>query len=204
MHPADDEQARGRAGAKRAVRARVLAARDALPAAERARLSTLVCARAAGLPELCDASSAMLFASFRSEVDTDALVRSFLRRGVTVALPRVRGPRLLEAVLVADPQTDLAPGRWGIPEPRDDLPVVGPERLDVVVVPGVAFSVGGERCGYGGGFYDAFLRRLTPGTPRLALAFEVQVVDDLPVEPHDVAIDAIVTETRVIRAYRAP
>jgi 5-formyltetrahydrofolate cyclo-ligase len=187
------------ARAKRLARERALAARDALSPAERARRSALICARAAALPELTRAASILLFASFRSEVDTATLVRWSLERGMSVALPRVRGPRLLEAFRIADPATDLVPGRWGIPEPRDGLPVVLPGRIDAVVVPGAAFSVDGARCGYGGGFYDSYLPGLTASTPRVALAFEAQIVDELTCEPHDLAVDAIVTETRVIR-----
>jgi 5-formyltetrahydrofolate cyclo-ligase len=118
---------------------------------------------------------------------------------VAVALPRVVGPRLLEARHVTDPDADLEPGAWGIPEPRKGLPAVPPRQIDAVVVPGAAFSVAGARCGYGGGFYDTYLPELRPGTPRVALAFETQIVDALPSAPHDLRVDTIVTETRVIR-----
>jgi 5-formyltetrahydrofolate cyclo-ligase len=199
MTPAGDERAAAAARAKREARARALAARDALPSDERVRLSALVCARAAALPELRDAATVMLFASFRSEIDTAPLVRSCLGRGKTVALPRVLGPRALEAVRIEDPATDLVPGVWGIPEPRPGLTVLSPETIDAVFLPGVAFSAAGARCGYGGGFYDAFLGRLVPDTPRIALAFEVQVLDEVPCEAHDLTVDAVVTEARLLR-----
>ncbi len=202
MTSAADDLTADVARAKRAARERALAARDALAPAERARLSTLVCARAAALPELRGARSILLFASFRSEVDTRPLLDALLARGSAVALPRVVGPRLLEARHVTDPDADLEPGAWGIPEPREGLPAVPPRRIDAVVVPGAAFSLAGARCGYGGGFYDAYLPRLAPGTPRIALAFEAQVVDELPCEPHDLRVDAIVTEARVISRSR--
>jgi 5-formyltetrahydrofolate cyclo-ligase len=199
MTPAEENRRTDAARAKREARERALAARDALSAEERARRSTLICERAVALPELRRASSVLLFASFRTEVDTSPLLRWALERGMSVALPRVRGPRLLEALRVGDPAVDLAPGRWGIPEPRDTLPVVSPAQIDAVVVPGAAFSAGCARCGYGGGFYDAYLPTLRPTTPRIALAFDAQVADELPCEPHDLTVDAIVTETRVIR-----
>jgi len=188
--------------AKRAARERALAARDALQPRARARLSAAVCARAAALPEARRATAVLLFASFRSEVDTAPLLQAFLERGVTVALPRVRGPRDMEGVLVEDPAADLVSGHCGIPEPHGGLPVVEPERFDLVVVPGAAFCVDGARCGYGGGFYDTYLPLLRPGVPRVALAFEVQVVDELACEPHDLRVDVIVTETRVIRPQK--
>jgi 5-formyltetrahydrofolate cyclo-ligase len=200
MDPTDDDRRASHAShAKREARARALAARDALPAAERARLSRVICARATALAELGRAESLLLFASFRSEVDTLPLLSWALARGVSVALPRVCGPRLMEALRIEDPAADLAAGTWGIPEPRDGLPVVDPQHIDIVIVPGAAFSPDGARCGYGGGFYDSYLPRLLPKTPRIALAFDVQVADQLPCEPHDLRVDAIVTETRVIR-----
>jgi len=189
---------------KRVARERALARRDALPPAERVRRSARICARAAALPELHKAATLLLFASFRSEVDTGPLLRWAAGRGAVVALPRVCGPRAIEAVRVADPAADLVPGHWGIPEPRVGLPVVSPGRIEAVVVPGAAFCADGARCGYGGGFYDVYLPRLTPGTPRVALAFEAQIADELPSEPHDIGVDVIVTEERVIRVMRSP
>ncbi len=197
---------RGDAGSRPAIprakvefRRRALAARDALPGAERALLSVAVCARAAALPELDKAGTVMLFAAFRSEVDTEPLVSWALEQGKTVCLPRVLRPRHMAAYRIADPAADLVPSAWGVPEPREGLEEVPPERMDVVVVPGAAFDAAGGRCGYGGGFYDSYLPRTRPGIPWVALAFEAQLVDELPCEPHDLAVGSVVTEARVIR-----
>jgi 5-formyltetrahydrofolate cyclo-ligase len=185
--------------AKLVLRRRALAARDALPGAERARLSLAVCARAAALPELEAAATIMLFAAFRSEVDTEPLLSWALERGRAVCFPRVLGPRRMAAYRIADPATDLVPGAWGIPEPREGLEEVPAERMDVVVVPGAAFDAAGRRCGYGGGFYDAYLPHTRPGIPWVALAFEAQLVDEVSCELHDLACGLLVTEARTIR-----
>jgi 5-formyltetrahydrofolate cyclo-ligase len=141
----------------------------------------------------------MLFASFRSEIDTGALVAAVLGSGKSVCLPRILRPRVMAAYRVRDLETDLAPGTWGIPEPREGLPEVPPEAVDLVFVPGSAFDGEGRRCGYGGGFYDTFLERARHGTPRIALAFEAQLVPRIGTEEHDLPVTAIVTERRVIR-----
>jgi len=185
--------------AKLEMRRRALAARDALPGAERARQSVAVCARAAALPELEAAATIMLFAAFRSEVDTGPLLSWALERGKTVCFPRVLGPRVMAAYRITDPAADLVPGAWGIPEPREGLDEVPPECMDVVVVPGAAFDAAGRRCGYGGGFYDTYLPRTRPGTPWVALAFETQLVDEVSCELHDLACGFLVTEARAIR-----
>jgi 5-formyltetrahydrofolate cyclo-ligase len=196
------DQSRWREGAeddKRVLRQRSLAARDALPPPVHARLSAAVCARAIELPELQSAATLALFADFRSEIDTHTLIAWALRQGKAIGLPRVLGPRRMVMLRVTDPGTDLIPGSWGIPEPRSELEEVAPERFDAVVVPGAVFDAAGRRCGYGGGFYDSYLPRTRPGIPWVALAFESQVVDELPCETHDLAVTAVVTEARVIR-----
>ncbi|HET6476260.1 MAG TPA: 5-formyltetrahydrofolate cyclo-ligase [Thermoleophilia bacterium] len=176
-----------------------LDARAALPAAERERLSAAVCARAASLPELAAAGTVMSFASFRTELDTAPLAERVLAAGKTLCLPRIRSARTMEAFRVTDPASDLVAGTWGIPEPREGLLEIPPEEMDIVFVPGSAFDEEGGRCGYGGGFYDTYLRLTRPGTPWVALAFETQLMPRIVCETHDLPVTAIVTETRVIR-----
>ncbi len=184
---------------KRATRSRVLAARDALPEDAHRQLSVTIAERARLLPEMAAAATLMLFASFGSEVDTRQLIVEALTEGKTVCLPRVLAPRLMAAYQIIDPDEDLATGNWGIREPRDGLKLMSPEAFDAIVVPGAVFDRTGSRYGYGGGFYDSYLPLTRPGVPRIALAFDLQIADLLTTEPHDVAMDVIVSETRVIR-----
>jgi 5-formyltetrahydrofolate cyclo-ligase len=184
---------------KRALRERVLARRDRLSAAARRARSARVLELLMALPELKTASSVMCFASFGSEVDTAPLVRWCLDQGKRVALPRVVGKRHLEAFWVGDPAADLESGSYGILEPRLSLPAASPDEIDVVIVPGSVFGRAGDRMGYGGGFYDAFLPRLRRGVPRVAVAFDLQLVDDVPQEEHDLRIDILVTERGALR-----
>ena len=184
---------------KNEARRRALEARGALSEPERHRLAEAVCSRASELPELLQAGTVMLFASFRTELDTTPLAEWVLRAGKTLCLPRVLGPRRMAAYRVAELAADLAPGKWGIPEPREGTPEVRPEAIDLVFVPGSAFDEEGRRCGYGGGFYDNYLPLTRPGIPRVALAFEAQLVPQICCEPHDLPVTAIVTERRVIR-----
>jgi len=181
------------------ARRRALEARDALSCDDRECLAQAVCTRAVELPELADAGTVMLFAAFRTELDTMPLADWVLSAGKRLCLPRILGPRRMAAFQVSDPAVDLAPGTWDIPEPREGLPEVPPEAMDVIFVPGSAFSEQGDRCGWGGGFYDNYLPLTRPGTPWIALAFEAQLVPRIDCEPHDLPVTAIVTERRVIR-----
>jgi 5-formyltetrahydrofolate cyclo-ligase len=201
LSPEENQDARPCEGgiSKEEARRRALEARDALADDERERRAAGVRARALELPEFEAAATVMLFASFRTELDTLPIARCVLDAGKRLCLPRVLGPRAMAAFRVTDLSSDLVPGKWDIPEPKDGLEEAPPHEMDLVFVPGSAFDEQGGRCGYGGGFYDTYLPRTRPGTPRVALAFEVQLVPRIACEPHDLPVTVIVTEERVIR-----
>ena len=146
------------------------------------------------LPEFRSARVVLFFASFRSEVDTGPMVRRALTGGKRVVLPKVQG-RELALYEIVDWDKDVSPGAWDIPEPHENRPIRLDE-LDLIIVPGAAFDEHGNRAGYGAGFYDKLLSAFTKTT--VALAFEVQIVPQVPVEPHDIPIRKIVTEKRAI------
>jgi len=185
-------------GAKAALRRAVLLRRDALPGGERALLSGRIVAAILGLPTYQEADAVLAYASFGTELQTDGLLRRVLDDGKALVLPRVErsGLGLYE---VRDLAMDLAPGTWGIREPRPDrcLPA-DPGRVGFALTPGVAFDRRARRLGYGGGFYDRLLAGGLPeGTPLVSGAFEVQIVDEVPTDPHDASVDFVITEKEV-------
>jgi 5-formyltetrahydrofolate cyclo-ligase len=185
--------------AKRAMRDRVLRARDALPLEVREQAGRAIVATLAARADFRAATTVLLPLSFRSEYDTAPLFDAALSSGKVVSAPRVNtDTRMLEAFVVADPARDVAPGFRGIPEPLPHCPAVALDAIDWVLVPGVAFDTRGYRIGYGGGYYDRLLPLLRRDAQRIAGAFELQVVEQVPSAPHDLAVDAIVTERRTI------
>jgi len=92
---------------------------------------------------------------------------------------------------------DIETGFKGIPEPTTGI-CVRVEDVDIVIVPGVAFSLDGARIGYGGGYYDRLLPRVKGAVPIVALAYEEQIFDSLPAEGHDISMDWIITPERII------
>lgn len=196
MASADHED--GLVARKRAVRARALALRDGLAAAERAAKSARITETLLTLPECSQAHTVMGYVPVRSEFDTRSLLQRLLDAGIVLALPRIVGPRVMVAARVTDLGRDLVPGTFGIPAPRDDLEAVPPTLLDCVLVPGSAFDLRGGRSGYGGGYYDNLLALTRPDCHRVAAAFDVQIVDEVPAEPHDLPIHVLVTESRVV------
>lgn len=185
--------------AKAELRSRAQHARAALGAQHRAEASAAICARVLSLPEATASQVVAGYAATGAEVDIDPVLRQLLGIARTVALPWVDGSRIHMAA-VADLEADLVPGWRGVREPRPGLRTpVPPAELDLAIVPGVAFDRAGTRLGYGGGHFDRYLARLRPGTPIVAVAFDTQVLDRLPAEPHDVAVHLVVTESEVLR-----
>lgn len=184
---------------KAALRDRMLAARAALSAPARAEASAAIARRLGSLPELAGATTVLAYAPVGTEVDLRAFLLAVLAGAGRLCLPWVDGADL-HAGHVRDLAGDLAPGWRGVPEPpAGRRREVGPDALDAVVAPGLAFDRRGHRLGYGGGHFDRLLARLRPGTVVVGVAFDVQLVDAVPVEAHDVAVDAIVTESGIIR-----
>jgi len=177
--------------AKRAVRAEVLARRDALDPVERAALGERIVERLLDLPELRAARAVMAFWSFGSEVPMDPLIARLVEAGVTVALPRIADGHLEPRTWrPGEPVTET---HFGAREPEGGR-VLDPSEIDVVATPGVAFDRTGARVGYGGGFYDRLLAGFLRRPPTIAAAFSLQVQDTLPSEPSDQRVDAVFTE----------
>jgi 5-formyltetrahydrofolate cyclo-ligase len=193
---------------KTALRREVLARREALTCEEIAAKSRAITDHLLCLPTIPDAECVLAFASFGSEVRTLPLIEALLQAGKRVLLPKVNcATRTLDLYAVECCSTDLEPGIWDIPEPicsRCEL--CSPRDLDFILVPGVAFDLQGHRLGYGGGFYDDLLareqHRLTSGQI-VAVAFELQIVPEVPTRDKDIPVPYVMTEERLIRTETA-
>lgn len=182
---------------KELLRSRAVTARDELGEDERKVKSALITGLAWSVPELVAASTVMMYASAKSEVDTWNLIFSSLKAGKRIGLPVTDGPKIMAVEF--KPDIKLVSGRFGIPEPDPrKSQIVQEDDLDLVIVPGVAFDRQGNRLGYGAGYYDRFLKGLKHRPLLIALAFDVQIMDEIPAEDHDVPLDLIVTESEII------
>jgi 5-formyltetrahydrofolate cyclo-ligase len=186
---------------RKRLRREVLAKRDCLKPADRSRKSGLIEENLWQLEEIVGAEILFIYVNFRSEVETLTLIHHCLVKGKQVAVPLtdVQNSRLLPYA-VKDPDQDLHPGYCGIPEPvKGRLAAVEPRAIETVVLPGSVFDEQGGRLGYGGGYYDRFLANDAPQARRVGIAFENQIVEQLPLLPHDKRLHILVTEKRILR-----
>ncbi len=185
---------------KNKIRDRVLRDRKSLPSERIAAKSRAIAERVLRLPEFKAAGTVMFYVSQGSEVETRRLIEETLQSGrkvaVPVAVPEGRG---LIPVLIRDPDRELSPGSQGVLEPDPgNGRAIDPSEIDLIILPGVAFDSQGNRLGRGKAYYDNFLKKLRKEACKVALAFERQIVEEIPPASHDVPVDKIVTEKRVI------
>jgi 5-formyltetrahydrofolate cyclo-ligase len=173
---------------KAELRALIRSRRDALTAEERAHASSRICDRICARYPLV--GTVMSYLAFGSEVDLSDVHDAVFTSGGRVLVPRVEAPRIVAVALVPDEDSPVS--RFGIREPTG--PEVEPASIDLVLVPGVAFDRSGRRLGYGAGYYDQFLTRVSPGTPLVGTCFSAQIADRVPSEPHDRHVDVVITE----------
>lgn len=185
--------------AKEEIRRETLLRRDSMPQEERQKKSRLITARLTGLAALESARTVMTYLGFGSEVGTDDLVRWGLARGKQIVVPLCRGQGRRMVACRIDSLAEVAPGLYGIREPREGfVRPVDPRQIDVVIVPGVAFDRRGHRVGYGGGFYDRFLGGARQAF-RIGVAFSCQIVPEIPAQDWDLRVHCLVTEKGIMQ-----
>lgn len=175
---------------KTEVRKRMREMKRAVPFEEKLRRSELIMERVAAMPCFQKAKVVLLYWSMADEVQTHAFVERWWREK-TVLLPCVDGDNLRLRPYTG-PECMTAGEQFGIGEPTGeewtDL-----DRIDMIVVPGVAFDREGNRMGRGRGFYDRLLKTATHAF-KVGVAFDFQVIEAVPTEPHDVKMDTVVSE----------
>lgn len=183
---------------KQRIRKQAEANRRAKPDKDEA--SRIICASVAALPEYAAADTVMWYVDMRNEVRTRQFISTALEGSKRIVVPYCLDNRL--ELFLLESMDELAPGTYGILEPKAELRALARKRVDVgrldlVAVPGVAFDRRGARLGHGKGYYDRLLSAVRTDTLLVALAFECQMFAEIPTEPHDVYMDRVVTEKAV-------
>lgn len=202
MNPEEDLK---RASAKAALRKTMALRRDELSEEERAKRSKQACAFAADVMDRLHLQSMMIYVPFRSELDSRPLIEWAWKQGIQVIVPRSLTQDRSMELYKLQAWDELVSGAYGISEPdplrSQKWSHPGP---DIVWVPGLAFDRMGGRLGYGGGYYDRLSDRLNQGAQAdarrikkplwVGIGYEVQVLEQVPMEEHDRVLDGLVTE----------
>ena len=170
------------------------ARRSSLPTGLREQYNGAIHDRLVNLPLINQANSLFCFISMDNEPATHPFLKFLLAEGKTLAVPRILPEKTMIAVELQDWQS-LQPGELGIMTPASSQPYS--REIDICITPGLGFTLTGKRLGFGRGYYDKWFSTHRVGH-KIALAYECQIVDELPVDENDIPVDMIVTEERII------
>ena len=184
---------------KDAVRRRMRARRKALTPEERELAAKAVCAKLRGDDAIAKAADPLegggaiaVYLASPDEIDLSELILEMLKLKATVVAPRWNGETYELAKVKGLSDADLRRGPMNILEPAE-ADIVKPSDVEVWIVPGLAFTKDGQRLGYGGGWYDRLLSSASKWASKVGVAYEFQIVESLPYEPHDIKMDGVVT-----------
>jgi 5-formyltetrahydrofolate cyclo-ligase len=184
---------------KSEIRKQMIVWRKSLPQSEVIKRSQQIGVRLFSLSEFRLAKRILFYVSYNNEVATHSLVKHALhyRKEIFIPISQVELHTLEISKLVEFDQ-DLIPSTYGILEPKPDcVRLANPKELDMVIVPGIAFDIRGYRLGHGVGYYDNFLRCLSPMIKTIGLAFKEQILPELPKTENDVPVNKIITENKI-------
>lgn len=178
---------------KQAIRKTVFQRRKEADPARIKTDSAAICQKLCSLPAFREASWIYLYIDYKNEVMTEGIMKEALKQGKRVAAPKVTGKDMIFYEITS--AGDLEPGYFGILEPKEGL--LPTDQADAfLVMPGVAFDKNRNRTGYGGGFYDRYLEK-HPHLYKAAIAFEFQMMEQVPTEPTDIVPDILITESEI-------
>jgi len=142
----------------------------------------------------------MFYVATRSEVQTEEMIKTSIEMGKNIFVPIILPECInLAPSKIFDFDTELEKGKKGILEPKKEYyRLFPPENIDLIIIPGVAFDLSGNRIGRGFGYYDNFLGKVRPYAKIIALAFEIQIVEKIITDKNDIPAHKIITEKRII------
>lgn len=184
---------------KKSLRKKVLEKRSKLSKEDIIQYSKIIAEKLYEMDYYKNAKRLMAFISFKDEIHTHDIIKTSINRGKSIVVPITLSETKELKVSELHDFSELEVGFYDILTPKQEfIRFVDPNTIDLILMPGVAFAKDGYRVGYGGGYYDRFLAKLDKKVMKIALAFDLQVVDTVPVESFDIPVDMIITEKRII------
>lgn len=161
---------------------------------ERIKKSAIIKERLFSQDEFRRAKVIMSYVSLDYEVNTEEIIKEALEMGKVVAVPvTVKKDKIILPSRITNVEEELVPSKFGIKEPKNEfIRIIPKESLELILVPGIVFDKKGARIGHGAGYYDRFLKTLPPHIKTIGLAFDFQIVENLPVLPHDIPVSKVI------------
>ena len=182
---------------KKQIRKDLIRRRQSLSKDDTCRKSISITKKLLTIPEFCSADRILSYCDYKNEVITDFISDYAWKNKVSISFPRVEDD-LMEFYEVKGKE-DLVLGKWNIREPGKTCPyVVSTDEKVVMIVPCTGADAHGNRIGYGGGYYDRYFEK-HPQFLKILVCYEMQMLDQVPVEEHDLKVDYIVTEDRIVK-----
>ncbi|SDY71110.1 5-formyltetrahydrofolate cyclo-ligase [Proteiniborus ethanoligenes] len=185
---------------KHEIRQEMIALRKQMSKEQVEVLSEKIISTLTKLPIFKESKSIMLYLSFDNEVDTFKLIQLCKDLGKNVIVPFCidDGKRIVPTE-IKSVEKDLVKSSFGYLEPKAELvKPVSTESIDLIILPGLAFDRGCFRVGFGAGYYDRFLSKLCFTIPTIGLAYDYQILEYIATEEHDMPVDYVVTDSRII------
>ncbi|MGL5479875.1 MAG: 5-formyltetrahydrofolate cyclo-ligase [Clostridium sp.] len=142
------------------------------------------------------AKKVFIYIGFGSEINTKSLIEIMLKEGKEVFVPKVLEEEMIALKITS--LNNLIESKFKILEPIGEKSDIDGEEFDLIIMPGVAFDRSGNRIGYGKGYYDKYLKDIKSDIKKIALAYELQLIEEIETEEHDLKVDSIITENEII------
>ncbi|GAA0818205.1 5-formyltetrahydrofolate cyclo-ligase [Clostridium tertium] len=184
---------------KKVLRNKILEIRDSLNNNEKELMDNKIFNELINTDLYKRAINIFIYISFSNEINTRNIIEKAFKDKKNVFIPKVyKNDKLMKAIKL-NSIDELKKNSMGILEPIDDSNYIEKENIDLIVVPGVVFDKECNRIGYGGGYYDRYLKDIKSKENKIALAYDLQIVDKIESEVHDIKVDYIITNTRALK-----
>lgn len=182
---------------KNEVRKEILKIREELSKEEKDLKDSLILDKLFESDLYKNSKNIFVYVSFRSEINTFKIIEKAFTDKKEVYVPKVFSDKTMQAIKI-DSLEKLEKNKMGILEPKDESLTIDKTNIDLIIVPGAVFDENFSRIGYGGGYYDRFLKEIKNKKNKVALAYDFQVLDKVITEEYDIKVDIIITEKRIL------
>ncbi|KLE17124.1 5-formyltetrahydrofolate cyclo-ligase [Clostridium sp. C8] len=187
---------------KKILRNKILSIRDSLNRNEKEIMDNEIFNKLKNTELYKNARNIFIYISFSNEINTINIIKKALEDKKDVFIPKIYKTNKSMKAIKLNSFDDLRKNSMGILEPIDDSKYIEKENIDLIVVPGVVFDKDCNRIGYGGGYYDRYLKDIAYKNNKVVLAYDLQVIDKIENEKHDIKVDYIITNTKIIKNYK--